>query len=45
MEKLKNSKNKFLKLLFKIIEKNEKYELSNSSAIITYYLLLSIGPF
>lgn len=45
MEKLKNSDNKFIQLLMRVLEKNGEYELTNKSALITYYLLLSIGPF
>lgn len=45
MEKLKNSNNKIIQILMKTLEINSDYSLTNKSALITYYLLLSIGPF
>ncbi len=45
MEKLKNSNNKFVKIFLKLIEKNKEFKLNEVSAVVVYYLLLSIGPF
>lgn len=45
MEKLKNSNNKIIQILMKTLEINIDHSLTNKSALITYYLLLSIGPF
>lgn len=45
MEKIKNSDNKIIQILLNLIEKNDKFNLPDRSAMITYYLLLSIGPF
>ena len=45
MEKLKQSNNKFVQIILKLIEKNNEFQLSEKSAVVVYYLLLSIGPF
>lgn len=45
MEKLKKSYNFIIKIILRLLEKNKIYDLGDKSAVITYYLLLSIGPF
>lgn len=45
MEKIKNSNNFFIRVLLRLLRKNVEHHLNDRAAIITYYLLLSIGPF
>lgn len=45
MVKNKKSNNKFVKLALKLIDKNKEYNLSEKSAVVVYYILLSVGPF
>lgn len=45
VEKIKNSDNKIIQIILKLIEKNQRFNLADKSAIVTYYLVLSIGPF
>ncbi len=45
MDKIKSSDNKIVQIVLKLIEKNQKFNLADKSAVVTYYLLLSIGPF
>lgn len=45
MEKLRHSDNTIIQIILSLIEKNDRFNLPDRSAMITYYLLLSIGPF
>lgn len=45
INKLKNSPNKFIQFIWTIIEKFTEEKINEKSAVMTYYVLLSVGPF
>ena len=45
INKLKDSPNKFIQFIWTIIEKFTEEKINEKSAVMTYYVLLSVGPF